>query len=690
MSNQNAMIQRAGRLLPRIERLEVVAAVVAFVAISLATSPAWSVDDGGGQSVFALGAGNRALGMGGAYVGLSNDASAPVWNAAGLGWVRRPELEFTQTSYFGVGMNEQFASIAMPHWRWGVASLTFRRFAVDGIEKRDDRNALLDTDLSDSQTEFLLGYGHRIGNAWTIGGVVKMRRQDLAGFNDSAVGLDLGVIVKPLKVILPSNRHGDRVTLGMSVRNAVQPELRLLQEKVADPTGVRLGTAVHVPIFGRSLLASFDVDKASQMDVRLHTGFELALHQMLALRLGFDSGAMTTGLGVGYRGLAIEYVFQETSLENIHRFGASFAFGPTVDERRQAAYDTQENELQTRFDAAFKERQQLRVRQLLLQADVAMSAGKYDEALESLAVVAALEPDNGVALKRQVSCLIGLGSASESRGDYPTAMVNYSQALALDPNNSLAQAAHDRARAESDRLAARSKSIRNQFAAAMDAFSEQRLIDAREGFEAILQGTPNDAEAAEMLARTNRAIDHRVEDLVEQANQLIKWEQFDDAQTALNEARYLAPRAAGVDRAVRRLADAEREATARDAIPDSAGGVMDSEPAARVLTDAEQEEASRLYQQAIAAMSEKKSNEAIRYLELVWAIDPEHQRVSEHLKREYLTRGMEYYADGALDDAVKMWEAALKVDPNDERAKGYLSRAKKQATRTREILGGSR
>jgi tetratricopeptide (TPR) repeat protein len=90
------------------------------------------------------------------------------------------------------------------------------------------------------------------------------------------------------------------------------------------------------------------------------------------------------------------------------------------------------------------------------------------------------------------------------------------------------------------------------------------------------------------------------------------------------------------------------------------------------------------------AMKEHRSDEALRYWELVWSADPSYQRVGEYLKREYLMRGMESFAAGRLDEAVGFWEHALQVDPTDERALGYLARAQKQLARTREILGNGR
>jgi tetratricopeptide (TPR) repeat protein len=110
---------------------------------------------------------------------------------------------------------------------------------------------------------------------------------------------------------------------------------------------------------------------------------------------------------------------------------------------------------------------------------------------------------------------------------------------------------------------------------------------------------------------------------------------------------------------------------------------------ARFLPDAPRREAQRLYASGVEAVNDGRDEEAIKYFELVWAIDPEHAGAVEYLKRAYLTRGMEYFADGRLQEAVAIWEEALRVDPDDERVRGYLTRAREQIARTKQILGSN-
>jgi tetratricopeptide (TPR) repeat protein len=656
-------------------------------------------DDGGGRSVFAYGAGNRPLALGGAYGAIADDASAPMWNPGGLGLVQRSELQLSHITYYNFGIDEQYGSLAYPHWRWGTFSATVRHFGVDGIEERDERNMLLDEGLSDSESEFLFGYGHSIGEAWSVGGAFKVRHHSLAGRSGSGVGVDVGVVVKPLFLLARNNLYRRRLSLGLAVRNAVEPKIRLEDERVPDPTGVRLGAAMHIPFFGdRDALASVDIEKTRHMNTRYHFGFELVAHPLLALRLGVNNGMLASGAGVTWHGVAIDYTYEDAPLGGLHSVGASFNFGQTVAQRRSAAVAAREAEMQARLSEAFEKRQRERVADLLARAASAQRAGDYSEALRLIAVARTLDPENVDAQLAEAVCLRKLAERQEAEGDYASAAVTYSRALAIVPGDAQAGAGYDRCRLASDRLAARSEEIRARFAAALDAFGTGDLAAARDGFAAILDESPGDAEAQAMLRRTEGAITHRVDAAVADANRLIDWGVLDEAETFLSQAKALRPGDPGVRAASARLAQTRsRSATGgRGAgevtAADTSGGGRTAvggggRPA--LLTEEQRREAQRLYASGVEAVNDGRDEEAIKYFELVWAIDPEHAGAVEYLKRAYLTRGMEYFADGRLQEAVAIWEEALRVDPDDERVRGYLTRAREQIARTKQILGSN-
>ena len=170
-----------------------------LLLLLLVAVPAAAMDDGGGRSVFATGAGNRSLAMGGAFCAVADDASAVIYNPAGLGLIARKELQASQTTLFGLGFNEQYASFVLPHWRLGTASLTWRRFGVDGIEGRDERGFLYEMLRADDP--FVQQFGQLYLTA-VYPGIVK-------GWHWHKLQTDHFVCVKGMaKVVLYDRREG--------------------------------------------------------------------------------------------------------------------------------------------------------------------------------------------------------------------------------------------------------------------------------------------------------------------------------------------------------------------------------------------------------------------------------------------------------------------------------------------------
>src|SRR5439155_3755922 len=158
-----------------------------------------------------------------------------------------------------------------------------------------------------------------------------------------------------------------------------------------------------------------------------------------------------------------------------------------------------------------------------------------------------------------------------------------------------------------------------------------------------------------------------------QAMRAVRSGAWDTAQGAIGEAQALDRNGVGVAQAVQSLArarDAEALSGRRSAARADSARVASRfvAPAAPRLSDREVEE---LYRRGLAASRAQRADDALRYWELVWSARPDYREVAGYLKREYLTRGMEAFAAGRLDDAMELWERVLRVDPADERARGY-------------------
>ena len=666
--------------LRRIARAAGTSAAVLIAILGFAPA-ARAADDGGTRSIFASGAGNRALALGGAFVGLADDASAMIWNPGGLGIRQRLEVQATHAAFSDLGSEQDYVAVVLPNWRWGTVGISILHFSIDGIEHRDDRNLLLADDLSDSQTEIALGFGRSLGEALSVGGTVKLQRQSLAGFGGSGLGLDAGVLVNAGALLHSRSPLANRLTWGFSVRNLVQPAIRLDQESVPDPAVARTGIGFRAPAGGgRSALVLLDLEKSAGVGTRLHAGMELRVHPLLGIRGGFNSGRLSAGTAVDWRGFSVDYTYEDGDVTGVHRFGISRALGMTVTEQREAASLEKEKDLQARLDEAFQKRQAKQVDDLLARVTASQGRGEYEAALDLLGTVELLYPGHPELPALQAASLRGRGKQLEDASDFAAAALVYGRALAIAPNDSLAAAGQRRCREAGDRRAARTESIRRKFAEASDAFAADSLRKARTGFAGILAVDPKDADAAVMLRRTDEAIARRVASLIKQARQSIEAQIPNDAENLLAEARRLDPQAEGLREAFTALARARAAAIAPT--------VVKSE---KTPPSAEQDrEVEALYRGGQMAMQERRLDDALRYWELVWSLRPGYKNVNEYLKREYLMRGMEFFASGKLDDAVGCWQRVLQVDPKDSRAAGYIARARTQQARTREILGEGR
>jgi len=677
--------------------IRILLALAAAAALIL-VAPARAAEDGGVTSVFSEGAGSRALALGGAFAAISDDASAPLWNPAGLGSLQRNELQAMQANLYGLDISEQYAVLALPSWRWGTGALVFRRFGVGGIERRDDRNVLIEDDLSDSQSQLQLAYGRALNDTWSVGGSVKLHRQSLAGYSAMGIGMDLGVMTRPGLILGSDSDWVNRFTLGMTLQNALEPSLRLDQESVEDPASLRAGFAFRQPYRLGGLgpgyaLASFDVVRTKGTDTETHAGLEVVPHPLLALRMGVNDGEFSAGTGLRWDLYSFDYVMENTPIDTVHRFGLSLQFGRTVTERRLAAARKQEEEFAERLAATFEEREAARIRELLERARGLMAQEQIDAALEQIVTVTALDPENTEARELEARALRAKAARRERDGALAEASVLYGRVLAIAPDDAEAQAGLDRCRAESDLRAARGARIRDLFGAALDAFTAGDLAEARSGFRGILDLSPGDGEAQAMLARTESAIRARTSDLLAQAGRFLDRGLLDETADLLAQvreldgnARGLAELSTGVARKRSELADAARRKQREAEVADTETPVV-ATVAPPALSKKKRKEIADLYERGMDAMEDARADDALRYWELVWLADPAYLNVADYLKREYLLRGLESFSKGQLEDAVGLWERALKVDPEDERTLGYLQRAREQQTRTREILG---
>lgn len=683
----------------RIRSPKAVLPFLASLIVILAPHTAHADEDAGARSVFAQGAGNRALALGGAYAAISDDATAAFWNPGGVGLVPRPVVSAGHTSLYGLGIDEQYAALVWPSWRFGNVGFTFRHLGVSDLDRRDDRNVVLETGVDNTQTEFGVSYGRLVNSVLSIGAILRAQRQTSFGLSDAAVGLDLGIVYRP--GLSDCHDWARRFMFGFTARNVVRPVMRLANDSVTDVRAARLGFAHWVPLAAnRQLLFSVDVEQTRYMATRIHSGVEAQVHPMLALRVGLDNATFTAGTGIRWRDAIFDYSFENNRIDAVHRLGASLHFGLSTAESQRLAIAAEEAAIEARLAAVFATHQDEYVEALLQQAEAALAAGRFDDALGLASTIQVLEPGHERAIAVEVASLTGQGRLQESRGKYADAVLIYDRVLTIRPDDAVATASKERCKNLGDQRVSRDANIRDTFATALDAFSHEDFVRACKGFEAVLAIDATDEEAQAMLTRSEEAMQRRARSLVELASSLARNGNQEHAKQLAEQARALNPAAPGLERLAAEIQRAEPQTrSTEDATPpvqDSLESVPSEAETSAATTRASrlspqrQREMQELYEQGVAAMEKGRPEDALRYWELVWATDKTHARAGERLKREYLMRGMEFFAGGALADAMGMWENALRIDPTDTRALGYMARAQAQAARTQEILGNDR
>lgn len=648
--------------------------------------------DAGTVSVFAFGAGNRALAMGGAFSAVADDASAPLWNPAGLGLLQRAELQASQASLYGLDISEQYGSLVLPSWRWGTVAFGFRRFGVGGIEERTDRNQLLSSDLKDAQSEFRVSYGRAVSSAWSVGGSVLMHQQRLAGYSDMGLGVDVGVLVRPGVAVGSQEAWAERFSVATTLQNLVEPTLRLNRDDVPDPTAIRSGLAYRQPLelLGKgSLLTSFEVAKSRKQDMTVHFGLEFVPQSAVALRAGWNDGDLTAGAGIRWHGYSFDYVLEDNELDTLHRFGATIGFGSTLEQRRLAAAEREDREFRDRLNATFAKRQTEQVEELVERGRLLLTERNYDEALNVAGTVQMLDPENADGRRLQTRALLLKAEQLESRGELTDAALLYGRALAADPSLTEAKLGADRCRAESDRRFARTTRIRALFDEAMVAFADGELMVARGKLEELLEVAPDDAEAQSLLRRTNTAVQVRALDLTRQATRFLDLGLLDEADEVLHRFRLLDANDPDYTTLRTRLRSAQQAQAARlrelANAPAPQSPKVTIPPKGPTLSKKKRQELDQLYRHGMEAMEGTNPSEAVQYWELVWLSDPDYKDVAQYLLNEYLLRGLEDFSKGRLEEAIAHWNKARDVDPTNEKTLSYLERAHQHQERTRQI-----
>ena len=324
----------------------------AVVLLGLATllctisTPSFAVDKFAAEFL-KIGIGARALGMGGAFVSISDDATATYWNPAGLTQLEHREAMGMHASQFGGVVSHDVlgivAPLKSPNHRSAIG-LTVIRLGVDDIKVTTNAftgndangNPIIDPSLVQQKSAydlaFLLSYARSLGDRWSTGFNVKLVRQSLVGAGASfGIGADIGFLYRPMPTLAFGARLADITTTRLfwdTGRNEVVSPTVTLGAHTTQSVSALQGTVT----LGLDLSFAFEGQQADQFETgnlsgNFLPGAEYWFRNTVALRVGSNAGDFTAGGGVRYKQVGADYAYlAHDELDSTHRVSALVRF----------------------------------------------------------------------------------------------------------------------------------------------------------------------------------------------------------------------------------------------------------------------------------------------------------------------------------------------------------------------------
>lgn len=289
------------------------------VLLILSAQASWAVET---ASFLDIGVGGRALGMGGAYTALADDANALYWNPAGMSRLEKREFTASHAEMFE-RTRLDFLAYAHPTSQ-GTFSAGLTYLSQGKIEGRDALGRpTAGYDASDAAVS--AGYARKL-DLVDVGATFKYIRCHIGSAEAQTVAADVGV-----------KRAAGNVVVGAALRN-VGPGLKFQDQRNDLPLRLSAGAAykftgghsaaaevVNGPR-GAGTDAAFGGEFQAFKNVYLRAGY--TTQTAVTGGSGFDAArGLTMGLGLRNEKWSLDYaVLPSGELGRSHRFSLGARF----------------------------------------------------------------------------------------------------------------------------------------------------------------------------------------------------------------------------------------------------------------------------------------------------------------------------------------------------------------------------
>jgi hypothetical protein len=302
--------------------------------------------------------GAKAIGMGGAFVSVANDASSLFWNPAGIASIEKYEAILSHTDWIAE-TNYDYAGLVIPLGSLGNVGFSFTSFSMDDmkvrtVEKPDGTGEY----FSAGDIAIGISYSRKLSDRFSIGITGKYVQQTIWHMSASAFALDAGTEFRTDLfggMVIGASMYNFGTPMQMSGRDTRyyisvddtkmgtndQIPANIETDSWDLPLTFQIGISTNVINTNNiKLLVAADAIHPNDEYESMNFGMEASLMDLVFLRAGFHNafmkeaeGGLSFGVGINSKlvlsnaFLKFDYAYRDFGrLQNVHTFSLGIAF----------------------------------------------------------------------------------------------------------------------------------------------------------------------------------------------------------------------------------------------------------------------------------------------------------------------------------------------------------------------------
>ena len=299
-----------------------------------------------------------AVGMGGAFVGVANDASALYWNVGGIATIGKYDLHLTNMSWIG-NTTFNFVGLVLPLDTFGALGVSFTSLSMDDmavrtVEKPEGTGEI----FSANSISFGISYARNFTDRFSIGLTFKSIQEKIWHMTAQGFAIDVGTFFKTdilggMVIGASISNFGTAMKLnGRDTRSFIRVDENKQGSNDRIPTNIELDS-FDLPLIFRlgfstnaiqndtyRLTINIDAIHPNNDFESLNIGGEFSFLNSFSLRGGYNAilledseGGLSLGFGVNSTLLFSDTIFQFDyayrdfgRLQNVHMFSLELKF----------------------------------------------------------------------------------------------------------------------------------------------------------------------------------------------------------------------------------------------------------------------------------------------------------------------------------------------------------------------------